>query len=50
MAGLWYDISDPEVVSVWEKDLGREVRARDPLFDANFGFAGREATSLIQLN
>ncbi len=49
MSGLWYDISDPEVVSVWEKDLGREVRARDPLFDANYGFAGQEAGSLIQL-
>jgi hypothetical protein len=49
MAGRWLDITDPEVVSVWEKDLGREVRARDPLFDANHGFSGREAGSLIQL-
>lgn len=49
MAGVWLDITDPEVVSVWEKELGREVRARDPLFDANFGFAGKEPTSLIQL-
>lgn len=49
MAGRWLDITDPEVVSVWEKDLGREIRARDPLFDANMGFAGTEAGSLIQL-
>lgn len=49
MAGVWLDITDPEVVSVWEKELGREVRARDPLFDANFGFSGKEPTNLIQL-
>jgi N4-gp56 family major capsid protein len=49
MAGLWYDSSDPEVISVWERDLGREVRARDPLFDPKFGFAGKSDGSLIQV-
>lgn len=49
MAGLWYDSTDPEVIGVWERDLGREVRARDPLFDPQYGLAGESDTSLIQL-
>lgn len=47
--GLWYSSADPEVVQLWEKELGREVRARDPLYDPQFGFAGKADTNLIQL-
>jgi N4-gp56 family major capsid protein len=47
--GLWYDSTDNEVVQTWEKELGREVRARDPLFDPYYGFAGKSDTSLIQI-
>lgn len=49
MSGLWYDSADPEVINVWERDLGREVRARDPLFDPQYQFAGKGTDSLIQI-
>lgn len=49
MAGLWYDSAANEVINTWERELGREVRARDPLFDPAFGFAGKADTSLIQI-
>jgi len=49
MGALWYEISDPEVVNVWERVLDHEVRARDPLFDDRYGFAGSSAGSLIQI-
>jgi N4-gp56 family major capsid protein len=49
MAGVWYESTDNEVVNTWERDLGREVRARDPLFDPYYGFAGKGPTSMIQI-
>lgn len=49
MGALWYDIADPEVVTVWERMLDHEVRLRDPLFDDRFGFAGDSEGSLIQM-
>jgi hypothetical protein len=47
--GAWLDPNDNEVIQTWEKELGREVRARDPLFDPAYGFAGSSDTNLIQL-
>lgn len=47
--GLWYDSTDPRVINTWERELGREVRARDPLFDPQYGFSGKENTKLIQV-
>lgn len=49
MTGLWYNASDPEVILTWERELGREVRARDPLFDPQYGFTGKGDSSLIQI-
>lgn len=49
MAGLWYESTDSEVINTWERDLGREVRARDPLFDPKNGIAGTADTNAIQL-
>lgn len=49
MSGLWYSTDNPVVIKTWERDLGREVRARDPLFDPQYGFAGKSDTSLIQI-
>lgn len=48
MAGLVYNLGDPEVVNVWENTLEREVRARDPLLDPDSGLAGTSPDSLIQ--
>ncbi len=48
MAGLVYNLGDPEVVNVWEKTLDREVRMRDPLFDPESGLAGEGPDSLVQ--
>lgn len=47
MAGLTYDINDPEVVQQWERSLDREVRARDPLLDPSSGLTGSSLNSLI---
>jgi len=43
----WLDVSDPRVVIFWEKDLEREVRAKDPLFDDRYGFASKANSSLV---
>lgn len=47
--GNWLPFDDPQVISVWERTLGREVRAREPLFDPDCGLTGKEDTSLIQI-
>lgn len=47
MAGLVYALSDARVMNVWEKKLDREVRARDPLLDPEFGLAGTGPDSLV---
>lgn len=49
MAGLWFPIDDPQVINTWERELNREVRARDPLFDPAMGFSGKEDSKLIQI-
>lgn len=48
MAGLVYNLTDAEVVNVWEKTLDREVRKRDPLLDPASGLAGTGQDALIQ--
>lgn len=45
----WLPITDARVVTVWERLLDREVRLKDPLFDDEFGFASKEANSLITI-
>jgi len=47
--GLWFDSSDNQVVDVWEKDLGREVREKGPLLDPKWGFSGTGSGSMVQL-
>jgi len=48
MAGLTYNLADPEVKIVWEDALDREIRARDPLLDDESGLAGAGSDSLLQ--
>lgn len=43
----WYQITDPRVVIVWEKQLDREVRNKGPLFDDKNGFASKASGSLV---
>lgn len=43
----YLDISDPRVVIFWEKDLEKEVRVKDPLFDDRYGFASKATSSLV---
>lgn len=43
----WYSITDPRVIIVWEKQLEREVRVKDPLFDDRNGFASPKNGSLV---
>jgi len=43
----WLSITDPRVVTVWERLLDREVRVKDPLFDTKYGFASKENGSLV---
>lgn len=47
MSGLAYSVSDPEVRTVWENSLDREVRAQDPLLDPESGLAGTGMNSLV---
>lgn len=45
----WLQISDPEVVNQWEKDIDRETRLRSVLLDDTYGLAGEDRSSLIQI-
>ncbi len=45
----WLPITDARVVTVWERLLDREIRLKDPLFDDEYGFASKEANSLITI-
>lgn len=40
-------ISDPRVVTVWERKLGREIRVRSVIFDSKNGFAGTNPSNLV---
>ena len=44
---LSYSLSDPEVITVWEKSLEREIRASDPLLDPASGLIGKSPNALI---
>lgn len=48
MGGLALSLSDPQVITVWEKVLDREIRAHDPLLDPAAGLAGKGMNSLVQ--
>ena len=48
MGGLALSLSDPQVITVWEKVLDREIRAHDPLLDPAAGLAGKSMNSLVQ--
>lgn len=45
----WFPVTDPRVVTVWERLLDREIRVKDPLFDDKNGFASDKNGSLIQI-
>lgn len=45
----WFPVTDPRVVTVWERLLDREVRVKDPLFDDKNGFASDKNGSLITI-
>lgn len=43
-----YNLTAPETQFVWEKNLEREIRPRDPLLDPDSGFAGEGPDALMQ--
>lgn len=49
MAALGYLITDPEVMTVWEQSLEREVRLRDPLLDPEEGLTGDSDGALVKI-
>lgn len=49
MSAFLVDVSDPATVNLWEGQLDREVRAKDPLLDDESGLAGAGQGSLLQI-
>lgn len=46
----WVNLTDPETVINWEKDLYYEIALADPLLDTAKGLAGESDSKLVQVN
>lgn len=44
----YFDLTDPETIQKWERELHVQVAMRTPLFSKRYGFIGDSDTSLCQ--